>query len=206
VYQREYVWDKKQFSYFLNSLLDNSQKYYNSYIVYAREPGRNAALELIDGQQRITSIYIVLLVLRKISIDYEWSKATNELHRILFNDIDGALHLKLKGITNDFLEHLTRNPIPNIRPFNESQIFENFYFALSNIKVQSENDVLNFIDNLNNKKICEIIVESTDNIDNNQLFGEINSSGMVLCNFELIINLALTGKTVSEQQEFYRTF
>lgn len=65
-YQREYVWETEQVEQLLTDILsemagdtpENSPEYFIGSIVVC--PGRDGVLDLIDGQQRMTTIYITL--------------------------------------------------------------------------------------------------------------------------------------------------
>lgn len=69
-YQREYVWDTDQVEQLLKDIREEmgdgptqeSPEYFIGSIVVC--PGREAVLDLIDGQQRMTTLYIILCAIR----------------------------------------------------------------------------------------------------------------------------------------------
>ncbi len=69
-YQREYVWGEKHVEQLLNDIREemgdgdpqNCPEYFIGSIVVC--PGREAVLDLIDGQQRMTTLYITLCAIR----------------------------------------------------------------------------------------------------------------------------------------------
>ncbi len=67
-YQREYVWQEKQVAQFFADIFDSfdstdpNAEYFIGSIVTCERPDQT--LELIDGQQRLTTIYLFLCVLR----------------------------------------------------------------------------------------------------------------------------------------------
>lgn len=71
-YQREYVWQDRQVEQLLNDIVEaysvNNQKEYflGSVVVYKNSDG---VLELIDGQQRITTFFLTICAFRKIYKD-----------------------------------------------------------------------------------------------------------------------------------------
>ena len=68
-YQREYVWGTDQVEQLLTDITDemsgqagNAPEYFIGSIVVC--PGRNGVLDLIDGQQRMTTLYVALCAIR----------------------------------------------------------------------------------------------------------------------------------------------
>ncbi|MES2634836.1 MAG: DUF262 domain-containing protein [Pseudomonadota bacterium] len=67
-YQREYVWEPEQVEQLLSDILlehnssDHVSEYFIGSIVVC--PGEGGTLELIDGQQRLTTIYVALCAIR----------------------------------------------------------------------------------------------------------------------------------------------
>lgn len=67
-YQREYTWGQKEWNLLFNDVIENGKDYFlgsiicvdNSVSAYS-----DAELEVIDGQQRLTSISILLIVLSR---------------------------------------------------------------------------------------------------------------------------------------------
>ena len=72
IYQRNYAWSKKEIEQLIDDINDyvsddnlNEKNYYiGSLIVYKRD---NGLLEVIDGQQRLTTLFILLNVLKESS-------------------------------------------------------------------------------------------------------------------------------------------
>ena len=82
-YQRGYRWERVQVETLLNDIFENGANPYclQPIVVRRRSDGR---LELIDGQQRLTTIYIVYRYIQSVfsqvktdfTIDYETRKET----------------------------------------------------------------------------------------------------------------------------------
>ena len=68
-YQREYVWKEKNISQLLNDIYEeyiddrNSEYFIGSIVVNKREDG---SYEVIDGQQRLTTLFISLCALKTL--------------------------------------------------------------------------------------------------------------------------------------------
>ncbi|MEM6534905.1 MAG: DUF262 domain-containing HNH endonuclease family protein [Pseudomonadota bacterium] len=117
-YQRSYSWDKNEAIELLNDLLLASEKsngHFIGAIVLVREGSK---LLIVDGQQRLTTITIVLAILRDLEPDPD---ITDELHgliadehnsvvdqqslwRLSLNHIDGAFFRALVQIRDATLE------------------------------------------------------------------------------------------------------
>ena len=78
-YQREYVWKDEQVEQLLADLLDayntDSQKAYFLGTIVTYDSG--SQFELIDGQQRLTTFFILLCAIKKIYMDKSKSKFYN---------------------------------------------------------------------------------------------------------------------------------
>jgi uncharacterized protein with ParB-like and HNH nuclease domain len=100
IYQRDYVWDTAQFDVFIESLTSNTPKYFNNIIVYDHNPGSsNYSYEIIDGQQRLTSIYLFLFALYNHSSKNTFNLTSALLQNILFTQQNNG-HLRLQGNNN----------------------------------------------------------------------------------------------------------
>ena len=67
-YQREYVWEKTQVKQLMEDLLDaytsdKNKAYFLGTIVTC---SANGDFELVDGQQRLTTFFIILCIVKKL--------------------------------------------------------------------------------------------------------------------------------------------
>jgi hypothetical protein len=70
--------------------------------------------------------------------------------------------------------------------------------------VKNDQSGMNFVQTtLANKFIGIVHVQNSDSIANNEIFEEINSNGVELLNYELILSHILNGITPQQQQAFY---
>jgi uncharacterized protein with ParB-like and HNH nuclease domain len=101
--------------------------FFNSFITNEHNPGFNPSFELIDGQQRITSFFLLIIAIYKLSIDKNYINITKILQPTLFNQQQNN-RLRLRGVTNDYLLRIINNNIP-VEKITTTSIFDNFYFA-----------------------------------------------------------------------------
>ncbi|AEM20844.1 hypothetical protein Bint_0210 [Brachyspira intermedia PWS/A] len=72
-YQRNYVWKEEQIRKLLedieNAIINNNNEYYiGSLIVFYRDDDNNNRYDLVDGQQRFTTICLLLIQIKKLLI------------------------------------------------------------------------------------------------------------------------------------------
>lgn len=101
-YQREYSWTKQQLEDFYSDIVSNVIKEEGSYktqeyffgtvILVGNMEKPNEAIEIIDGQQRITTITIFLSVLSDILYNYDDNLSTLLWKYIIAQDNDGKFY------------------------------------------------------------------------------------------------------------------
>ncbi len=101
-YQREYSWSKQQLEDFYSDIVSNIIKEEGSYktqeyffgtvILVGNMEKPNEAIEIIDGQQRITTITIFLSVLSDILYDYDDNLSKLLWKYIIAQDNDGKFY------------------------------------------------------------------------------------------------------------------
>lgn len=102
-YQREYVWKDEQVEQLLADLLDayntDSQKAYFLGTIVTYDSG--SQFELIDGQQRLTTFFILLCAIKKIYIDH--GEQTSVIENLIYSptmnsegDVINLYHLQLQ--------------------------------------------------------------------------------------------------------------
>ncbi|WDF24436.1 DUF262 domain-containing protein [Fusobacterium nucleatum] len=101
-YQREYSWTKEQLEDFYSDIVSNIQKvngnyktqeyFFGTVILVGEMMKHNQYIEIIDGQQRITTITIFLSVLSNILYEYD-SKLSGLIWKyIIAEDVNGELY------------------------------------------------------------------------------------------------------------------
>ena len=111
IYQRAYAWEEKNIDDLFNdikvSINDYSKEYFLGTIVLS-EKDRSGVLEIIDGQQRITSIVILFSCLR----DYFQKKEEKKFSH---------------SINNDFISSYNRGEEKNIPKLTLSETDNSFF-------------------------------------------------------------------------------
>lgn len=199
-YQRDYVWNAKNWEDLYNDIdftVKNKQgwSHFLGTIVinYCSENDGVKEYELVDGQQRLTTLYLLLH-----SIYAHFSKSTKEEYRDRAEAMKDFLYSKsysntLKKKINNPKFDKTLNQICTYTDPNETfeittkdTITEAFFYFEKNWQSQDEEYIANFLSELLNIKIVEIVCNEEEEIYN--IFEVLNARGKQLKQIELLQN------------------
>lgn len=194
-FQRRYSWDKANIDSFiedLESVLHGNKKHYFGSIVYIID-GHNCTI--IDGQQRATTVLLMLTALYHIATDRPSSSKVsageikdNYLHNRQ-DYAENAHRIKLKAVANDntiFENIFDRTELS--KNSKDSKLYQayNIFYTYFN----ERNNLDRYVDILDNFEVVTIALDATD--DNPQrIFESINSTGLPLTDGDKIRNFAL---------------
>ena len=213
VYQRNYEWSKEQCIKLFNDIVQAYKKdkiHFCGSVVYAlmKEEHNIHYYIIIDGQQRLTTIYILLKALLDHA-DTESAKALIE--EALFNvdkfdtyDVDTASKLKLKPIKTDNqqLALLMDNKYSEID--KSCGIWHNYELFSELIKKETSHGltVKEIYKGLEKLTCARIKLDADDNAQ--EIFERINSTGVPLTLADKIRNFVLM--TDANQEKLYENF
>jgi uncharacterized protein with ParB-like and HNH nuclease domain len=215
-YQREYSWGKDNWERLFDDILENEEGYFLGSIICIKN---NTNSDVIDGQQRLTTISILLNALYSIitAYDNEYSDqnilhlkknkkkalAYGALDEMIFSD-KPKLTLSIQNQNNDDYEYIlymnnilsSKEKTSNFGNRRISKAFE--YFKSRLLEVNKEDFSLFQIDDLFlylNKVLSALMVKiEVDDISSAfTLFESINNRGMPLTPIDLIKN-SIIGK------------
>lgn len=183
-YQRPYVWGNEQIKKLLDDFLltFNNSPNENYYVSTFLTKENNKHAELIDGQQRFTTLWIIAFVMHKLN-------PHSTISNFLRKDDRLRLGFEIRKEVSDYLEHLLGDTI-QLKKYDEVAI--NNYPYLKNIAnaivfVEGYLKQLNFSDEYLKEfgkfiyYNVKLIKNTTpDNTDLNKLFSTINSAGIQL--------------------------
>ena len=165
IYQRNYAWDDDQISALVKDVKDSFDKdsttpyYIGTLVTFRREEG---IFEVIDGQQRLTTIFLVLKALG-------------------YSDIDRKLTYSSRRISAKTLENL-----PDVGDEYDYMIKRGFDFAVSAIREYiGEDEIRAFGDYFLNRVII-IHYNVPKDVDLNHYFEVMNSRGEQLEKHEIV--------------------
>ena len=190
-YQRGYRWDMLNITDLLNDLLEfiqdgSSGKIYCLQPLVVKKIGENR-YNVIDGQQRLTTIFIILKYLENLL------KEENGIDEIY------TLSYETRKDSKDFLQNIaskTRNESDkNMDYFYMYQAYkavENWFEEKIKEKKTTKRKMLEIFTNLEDEKHIEFIwYEVEDSEDEVKIFARLNSGKIPLTNAELIKALFL---------------
>ena len=215
VYQRNYEWSKEQCTKLFEDILAAHRKdkyHFTGSVVYAPLKTENKINHyiVIDGQQRMTTIYILV----KALIDMAESEADKDaLLTTVFNvdkfnkyNIDESSKMKLKPVKNDNDQLMLLMSNKHDEIVKSSGIYRNYVLFCYLVKKAMEEDenigVSNIYDGLEHLTCAEIKLEEEDNAQ--EIFERINSTGVPLSLADKIRNFVLM--TDVEQDRLYEDY
>lgn len=201
-FQRNYSWEKQQckdlFDDIYVSYKTGNSHYLGNLIYFISSDDDNRYI-LVDGQQRITTIFLLLCAMRdlynSISVD-----------DYLYNKLNGEYKVKLK---QNFIDAFSFEEIvkhSHDDAFKQStKIVENYSFFKSEL-CNHDIDIKKFYQSISNLEIVSIELESEELNTIQTVFEKINSTGKGLNASDLIRNMLLNSNSLAEQQRLYNTY
>ena len=212
VYQRNYDWTHIQCEKLFHDILVAHQadsQHFMGTVVYIDDVNGGSGLTevlIIDGQQRITTMYILLKALydasKNVSVRIEC-----EIEDVMFNrNCDEKHKVKLKPVKtdNEQLVLLIKGKIDKMD--RNSNVYKN-YITFQNLINESVakgvelSDILNGIKKL---EVVEIILDKLQGDEPQKIFESINSTGLELSLADLIRNYLLMDD--AKQDELYEEY
>ena len=215
IYQRTYSWQITQCEKLLKDIIRISKDpsvpgHFIGSIVYFQEGIHTVSdvpeLLVIDGQQRLTTISILIAAMaefvRDNDIEIETSFTKLQNYYLLNAEEEGYLRYKLLLTRRD--KETLIDLIKGV-PFREDhsqRVMENLNYFKDKINKDNAVDIYNGIQRL---FIVDVALEKDK--DNPQLiFESLNSTGLDLSHADLIRNYILMGQEVNLQNELYERF
>lgn len=210
VYQRNYDWGQRQCQQLLDDLVDVIQegrpKHFFGAVV--GQPEGSWRWVVIDGQQRLTTVSLLMLALADL-LDEGVLKSADEdranLIRKTFLLLDEATNtprFKLKPVKNDARAYGSLFG-PTSEHIDTSSVTANYRFFLEEIpKLRIDVDQLwSAIERL---EVMHLDLESHD--DAQRIFESLNSTGLALSEADKVRNLVLMGLPSAEQNRVYEDY
>lgn len=213
VYQRNYEWESEQCIKLFEDVVIAHKKqktHFCGSIVYARLDSEQKIDNyiVIDGQQRLTTIYILIKALLDCAQE-ECEK--DSLSKVLFNidkfdefSLDDSTKLKLKAVKSDSNQLLLLMDNEYDLVDKTSDIWNNYelFKGLINDELANGMTVQRIYDGLENLVVAKIRLEKDDRAQ--EIFERINSTGLPLSLSDKIRNFILM--TDTDQERLYEKY
>ncbi len=209
IYQRVYSWEKEQCKQLWDDIIktggnDQIEGHFIGSIVFVHDgiyTTNYNELLIIDGQQRLTTITLLLTALRD-----HWSDKRKEIedHYLINSDKDGdkKFRLILSDSDKDTLLYLIdkdkRKPSePSLKIVENFELFEEW--------VSNTNKLETIFKGLEKLMIVYIALEK-EKYDPQLIFESMNSKGMELAQTDLIRNYIVMETEIEKQEYFYNKY
>ncbi len=216
IYQRLYSWEKKQCEQLWDDILkvggnDKMNGHFIGSILYVRDDNTHSSpLLIIDGQQRLTTITLLLIALRnhlseEVKILEKFSRNQIENDYLINSDKDGDKKFRLILSESDKDTLLSLIDESRRKPSEPSEkIVENF--KLFEEWISKNTDKLEAIFKGLDKLIIVYISLEKGKDDPQLIFESMNSKGVELTQTDLIRNYIIMETEVEKQECFYKKY
>ena len=221
VFQRDYSWTTEQCQQMLNDIMacsgsgDDSSHFMGSFVYVAGNTGAVFSSWLvIDGQQRLTTLTLLLIALRDHVRDTVWvgtgpdDPTPEQIDAYFLKNVQETgtrtYKLALRRYDNDTLRALIDGNNPSEVENASELVIEAYRYFRENLN-SPEADPAKVYRGVARLNVVDVKLER--HIDNPQLvFESLNSTGIDLTESDLIRNYLLMGLAESEQTRLYDAY
>ena len=209
-FQRNYEWTEKQCAALFHDIenaFEKQKPHYLGNIVYYVGKRSGAVFSefiLIDGQQRVTTILLLLCALRDCKKDLEVTDSISR--RYLLNETDDEkFRIRLKQTSYDYQNFSDVVESRKIRN-EENHIAKNYTFFLDMIE-KTHLSVKEIYNTLVKLEVVGVNLQIDSDLEAVQtVFEKINSTGKPLSPADLIRNFLLLSPSAQEQEKLYESY
>ena len=213
VYQRNYDWKtencKQLYDDLIRLVTDGRKSHFFGSVVSAYNPdGNKEEYLVIDGQQRLTTVSLLLLAIYNLLKQEVITSSSSNLGQMIFEEylVDkGAqdeTRIKLKPVKNDqaAFGKLFNTADQHINTSNLTSNYNYFYERIQKQEVS--------VDKLFAAIRCLEIINITLNANDDPqlIFESLNSTGLDLSEGDKVRNYILMGLQTKEQEEYYEKY
>lgn len=218
-YQRDYSWNQEQWSdlwYDIQQIMEENDSHYMGYLVLQTGDDRN--FQIIDGQQRLTTLSILILAVIKCLKELPGTEEEKKGNELRASDIHSSYIGNLNRITLTSVDKLVLNrnndnfyrlyiaslqKLPQRRISTSNKLlrnaFETFYDYLKKSYKTAE-ELINFTDVIVNNIFFTVITVS-DELNAFKVFETLNARGVQLSSSDLLKNYIFSVANVNESHE-----
>lgn len=215
VYQRPYSWKKENCVQLIKDLTDVYKRGYESHffgsIVFVSQ--NNGACEeytIIDGQQRITTVSLLLLAIRNYMLAHPEISVPainpEKIKNAYLTDeyADNEKKLKLKLVQGD--DGAYDALLSGKAPIENTSITANYNYFYEEISKLSTDELKGLHEAITKLDIVSISLQPQNGDDPQMIFESLNSTGLDLEPSDKIRNFVLMGLKSKQQEKFYRMY
>jgi len=214
VYQRNYDWKKENCEQLFRDLVklitsEKKSHFFGSIVTAHPHGSARESFVIIDGQQRITTVSLLLLaMINAVKNGDAKAKNTSLCDKLMKNYIideysTDSTKVRLKSASGDneaFLKIVENDRDSFIE---SSNITLNYLFLYDKVK-EMDWSIDRLSDAVQELEIIDIYVEDED--DPQLIFESLNSTGLKLTKADMIRNYVLMGLDSKKQEDYYRKY
>ena len=213
VYQRNYTWKKKHVLKLVSDIDDllkcKSSNHFIGSIVYVvtSEIFNQREWSIVDGQQRLTTVFLMLYCIRDILLENNQDQLAKSLTSQYLENVnsEGTYKLRLKPlVSNDqAFKMIVESNFEDID--KNSLIYQNYILLKNEVKKwTTKYTISDILSAINKLYIVYIQLDKSDNAQ--QIFESINSTGATLKSSDLIRNFIFMNKNDNIQTQYYKNY
>lgn len=222
-YQREYRWGNEDWEYLFTDLMENDEGYFLGSIICVNKSDGTfdiQRLELIDGQQRITTLSLLYASIYKMFLnkinrdDEEFITTKNNLkHRLVLKEEKGKPRVKLSIQNNNFTDYkyilnvleLYKEPkLKKPKHLGLRRIYKAYNYFFKQIENTDYDGLLRILRKINSALLVNIEVET--HADAFTLFESLNNRGIPLTAMDIIKNKILCDLEKNQKRDINEAF
>lgn len=191
-YQRAYAWEDKEIVQLIDDINDSTGDYYIGSLVVAKVKGKEETYEVVDGQQRLTTLYLLLHYLVS--------------RRRLEREVGKTLSFDCRPNSNYTLVHIQdllskEKPLADDMDRIEQSILNGLKVIEQKFTVGDVIDVEAFIERL--KSVILYRIEVPEHTDLNRYFEIMNTRGEQLEQHDILKAQLMRYLSNRREQEFF---
>lgn len=215
VYQRPYSWKKENCVQLIKDLTDVYKRGYESHffgsiVFVSQNNGVCEEYTIIDGQQRITTVSLLLLAIRNYILSHPEITVSNIKPEKIYNSYlideyaedEKKLKLKLVQGDDDAYDAL----LSGKAPIENTSITSNYSYFYDEISKLGIEEIKGLYDAITKLDIVSISLQPQNGDNPQMIFESLNSTGLDLEPADKIRNFVLMGLKNKQQEKFYRTY
>ena len=212
IYQRDYSWEKDEWEDLWNDIeeIPNDKTHYLGYLVLQSVIDENQTFEIIDGQQRITTLSLLSLAVAKLLKDWADEGIETENNKIRYEEerkryignfstskLTTDPKLKLNRNNNDFYQSYLLNlrkpqALAKLKPSQKllQKAFDYFYSCLSEKFKNNKSgaELSDFLEIVVGNGLVFTIIQVQNDLDAFKVFETLNARGIKLSTADLLKN------------------
>jgi uncharacterized protein with ParB-like and HNH nuclease domain len=211
VFQRHYRWEEPQWEKLWDNLLELSQpgrtgQHFMGFLVFVpglAQPGKNTTFHLVDGQQRLTTLSILLIALRNAARAHGVEVLADEIHNdyLVHHRKTGDEHFRLFPKAGDKADYIAAIRADGVTHGRIGEALKHFEGKLANGLSGSWQSRLQAMFDLLRQRL-EFMCATLEHENAYNIFKSLNSTGVPLGPADLIRNFVFMHVRPDDHDEF----